>query len=946
MLSIRREAKAGFAEKQDILITVFPKQSGIEIELESKVQTQYRAHIEALIRQTIVEAGFDGVRVVAQDQGAWDYTIKARVLAALNRAKSLSDEYGDDIEGAIKDEIEGTIQREIQSEIECARDNSNHVLSEEIKSPSDNSSNVLVETEKSSAVNSENALTETAKERLARSMMFVPGNTPKMLNSADVYGADSLMFDIEDSIFVDEKDSARLLVAEMLKAIPFRSETVVRINHPTQTPFGLDDLDVIVRAKPNLIRLPKTEDVSEVELVAHKIAEVEQEMGWPEGAINIIVAIESVKGLYNVREICHGPRVVGIALGAEDYRADLRTGKSKPAVELTLARQTILLAAREAGIRCIDTVFSDVKDTEGFLEEVNYIKSLGFDGKSCIHPTQVALAHKVFTPSDKEIAYSVKVLNAYADAVAHNKGVLAVDGKMIDKPIVVRAQRIIDKARAAGIKVQLASDTNGSIEASEACVQHISKKGKVLASLEEAIEKTGLADGMTISFHHHFRNGDYVMRLVMEAIKARGIKDLTIAASSLSPCHEFLIDYIKAGIVTALETSGVRDELGKYVTYNPKALKRPLVVRSHGGRARAIVSGELHIDVAFMGAPTCDYRGNFTGSTGKSACGSLGYAMVDSHYADTTVAITDNLVDVVPHPSVPQTDVDYVVVVDEIGDAEGIASGAIGFAKSPVQQKIAELAGQFLNEANIIKEGFAFQLGAGGASLTVAKHIGDSLRAKGLTAGFGIGGATGILTGLLEEGLIKAIYDTQSFDTVAAHSLATNPNHIEISASMYANPWTDCMTNYLDVVFLGATEIDVNFNVNCLTDSNGVLMGASGGHSDTAEGAKCTVITCPLTRGRLPMIVDQVQTVITPGSSVDVLVTERGIAINPARIDLIEQLKNSNLPIYTIQELQRLAHDLVGVPETVKVSQDEGDVVAVVEERRGGIGDKVRKPLR
>ena len=300
-----------------------------------------------------------------------------------------------------------------------------------------------------------NPLTEAAKKRLSRSMMFVPGNTPKMINSADIHGADSIMIDIEDSVAVTEKDTARFLTAEALKSRKFRGETVVRINHPTQTPYGYDDLDVIVPAKPDLIRLPKTEDVSEVEIVAKKIEEVEKANGWEEGTINIIVAIESVRGLYNVREICHGPRVVAIALGAEDYRADLRTGKSKPAVELLFARQTILHAAREAGIRVIDTVFSDVKDPQGFREEVEFIKALGYDGKSCIHPSQIKIIHEVFTPDEKEIAHSVKVLKSYADALRNNKGVIAVDGKMIDGPIVVRAQRVVDKARAAGIKVEL-----------------------------------------------------------------------------------------------------------------------------------------------------------------------------------------------------------------------------------------------------------------------------------------------------------------------------------------------------------------------------------------------------------------------------------------------------------------------------------------------------------
>ncbi|MBP8616898.1 citrate lyase subunit alpha [Veillonella sp.] len=468
---------------------------------------------------------------------------------------------------------------------------------------------------------------------------------------------------------------------------------------------------------------------------------------------------------------------------------------------------------------------------------------------------------------------------------------------------------------------------------------------KILASIDEAIEKAGVKDGMTLSFHHHFRNGDYVMKMVMERIQAKGIKDITIASSSLSPCHEFLVEMIQDGTVTAIETSGLRDRLGKFLTQNPGVLKRPVVIRSHGGRARAIECGEVHIDVAFMGAPTADPRGNCTGMMGKSACGAMGYAMVDAKYADKTVVITDNLVDYVYPYSVPQTDVDYVVVVDEIGDPAGIASGAVGFTKNPIQIKIAELAGEFLDQADIIREGFVFQLGAGGAPLTVAKFIAEKLRKRGETAGFAIGGATGVLSGMLEEGLIKAIYDTQTFDTTAAASLHANPAHIEMSASMYANPWTDCTTNYLDVVFLGATEIDVDFNVNVMTDSNGVLMGASGGHSDTAAGAKCTVITCPLIRGRLPMIRDKVSTVITPGTSVDVLVTEYGIAINPARQDLVEKFADSNLPIYTIQELQQMAYDLVGKPQDIPVSDKDEDIVAIVEYRDGTILDVVRKPL-
>ena len=292
------------------------------------------------------------------------------------------------------------------------------------------------------------------KTRLRRTMMFVPGNNPKMINSADIYGADSLMFDVEDSIAITEKDTARHLVANALKALTFRSETVVRINHPTQTPFGMDDLKVILPSKPDMIRLPKVEDVSEVELVAKEIEHVEKENVWAEGTINIIGAIESVKGLYNVREICKHPRMMAIALGAEDFIANLKTQRTKTGIELYFARSEILMAARDAEIQCMDTVFSDINDMEGFEREVTNSRDMGFDGKSVIHPKQIGEVHRIYTPNDKQIKKALKVLDAFDDSIKNHKGVLAVDGKMIDGPIVVRAQRVIDQAKAAGIDVE------------------------------------------------------------------------------------------------------------------------------------------------------------------------------------------------------------------------------------------------------------------------------------------------------------------------------------------------------------------------------------------------------------------------------------------------------------------------------------------------------------
>lgn len=470
---------------------------------------------------------------------------------------------------------------------------------------------------------------------------------------------------------------------------------------------------------------------------------------------------------------------------------------------------------------------------------------------------------------------------------------------------------------------------------------------KILQSIDEAIEKTGLKDGQTISFHHHLRNGDYVMKMVVERIAAKGIKNITIAASSLSPCHDFLIDYIKDGTVTALESSGLRGQLGKYLTRHPEALQKPTIIRSHGGRARAIEAGELHIDVAFMAAPTCDRQGNATGRIGKSAFGSMGYAMIDAAYADNVVLITDNLVDEPVHPySIPQTQVDYIVPVEEIGDPAGIASGAIRITKSPTQLLIAKYAAEVMEKTGILKEGFSMQLGSGGASLAAAKFIREKMEAQNITGSFGIGGVTGIFSEMLKDGLFKACYDAQTFDTTAVQSLAENPNHIEISASFYANPWNaGPIVNDLDVVILSATEVDLDFNVNVITDSNGVCMGASGGHSDTAAGAALTIIVMPLIRGRLPMIRDHVQNVVTPGNDVDVIITERGIVVNPKRTDLIEKLSNSGLPIMKIEKLQQMAYDFVGKPDEVQLSDADKDIVAVVEYRDGSILDVIRKPL-
>lgn len=464
------------------------------------------------------------------------------------------------------------------------------------------------------------------------------------------------------------------------------------------------------------------------------------------------------------------------------------------------------------------------------------------------------------------------------------------------------------------------------------------KESKVIHDIRKAIEKSALKDGMTISFHHHFRNGDYVMNLIMAEIAEMGIKDLTVAASSIFPVQAPLVKHMESGTVTGVYAAYMSGPVAKAISEGK--LKNPAIMHTHGGRSRAIECGDIKIDVAFIGAPTCDSMGNINGTEGKSACGSLGYANSDALYADKVIAVTDNLV---AYPACPieitQEYVDYVLVVDSIGDTKGIVSGTTQITKDPVGLKIAKDTIKVIEASGLLKEGMSFQTGAGGTSLAVASYLKDIMKEKRITGSFMSGGITGYLVDMLDEGLFKCIMDVQCFDLSAIDSLKRNKNHQIMSASMYGNPHNKgALVNTLDIVILGATEIDLNFNVNVTTDSNGYIMGGSGGHSDTAAGSKLSIVVSQLFKGRLPAVVDEVTTVSTPGETVDVLVTERGIAVNPLRQDLIDKLRKHNVTVMTIQELQEAAVKMIGKPEKIERSDK---IVSVVEYRDGTIIDVV-----
>lgn len=465
---------------------------------------------------------------------------------------------------------------------------------------------------------------------------------------------------------------------------------------------------------------------------------------------------------------------------------------------------------------------------------------------------------------------------------------------------------------------------------------------KLVDTLETVFRRIPVRDGMTLSFHHHFRNGDGVLNQVLAVAAALGLKNLTVMASSIFPVHAPLVDHMKSGLVTGLDTNYISGPVGKAISQG--VLARPVILRTHGGRARAIEAAQAHIDVAFIAAPAADAYGNISGIRGETACGSLGYAMPDAEYADHVVAVTNQLEDYPLLPaSIPQTRVDYVVKIDSIGDPRGIVSGTTTITKDPVGLVIARSAARVIEASGLLKPGFSFQTGAGGASLAAARFVGEIMKRDGITGSFIMGGITAYLVNMLKQGLFRKIIDVQDFDLDAVQSLATNPDHVEVSAGFYANPFNSgCVVNQLDTVILGATEIDTDFNVNVVTGSDGVIMGGSGGHSDAAAGAKLTVIVANLLRGRLPILMDRVLTAATPGETVDVLVTERGIAVNPARRDLLERFKAAALPVQDVHDLKRLAEKIAGVPETPTFG---GRIVAVVEYRDGTVIDVVRQAV-
>ena len=462
---------------------------------------------------------------------------------------------------------------------------------------------------------------------------------------------------------------------------------------------------------------------------------------------------------------------------------------------------------------------------------------------------------------------------------------------------------------------------------------------KVVKDLKTALKKAGLKNGMTISTHHHLRNGDVVTNSLFDVIKEMGIKNIHWYPSASFPVHSRLIKYLEDGTIHHIEGS-MNGPLGKFASEGK--MKGVGVLRSHGGRYQAVQDGDVHIDIAVIAAPTADPFGNATGDRGPSGCGLLGFALGDSEYADRVIAVTDNLVS---FPCVPWqiqgNNVDYVVEVDSLGDPEKIVSGTTQITKSPDRLLIAEHIADFIDAAGIMKDGFSLQAGAGGINLAFLLCLKEKMKQKNVKARFMRGGSTKYLVEMLEEGLTDYILDGQTFDLEGVRSMRENADHVNTSPfTSYNFHGKGNFASMVDAVVLGATEVDVNFNGNVVTHSDGYLLHGIGGWQNCLN-SKCTILAIPSFRDRIPVIVDKVTTLVGPGELIDVIVTERGIAINPKRKDLLKALKNSSLPIRDIKDLKKEVNEICGNP--AKPNIDKNEVVAIIKWVDGTVLDSVFK---
>ena len=458
-----------------------------------------------------------------------------------------------------------------------------------------------------------------------------------------------------------------------------------------------------------------------------------------------------------------------------------------------------------------------------------------------------------------------------------------------------------------------------------------------LTTLEKALKNCQLKNGMTVSFHHQLRNGDLIVNQTLAVIKDLKVKDIRLAQTALFTVHKPVVDHIKEGVISRIEGS-LNDTVGDYVSKHP--LKSPVILRSHGGRWGAVKTGELPIDIAIIAASASDEQGNCTGLIGDNAFGPISYSQIDAMKAEHVIVVTDTIVEYPCKPQeIQERYIDYVVQIDKIGNPNQIASGSLKLTEDSEKFNIARQCVDLMDAAGLIKDGMIFQSGAGGISLAAVKYLGQRLQEKNVIAACATGGLTKFIIDIYKAGHVKKMYYSQVFDIESIKFIQNDPS-LPADIGHYADPTSKGRTaDSLDAVVLGATEVDVHYNVNVNTHSDGRLLHGIGGHQDTAAGANLTIISTPIFRKTNPIIREKVTTLTTPGSLIDAIVTNRGIAINPTRQDLLNKIKG-NINTVSINDLKNMAYDATGMPQKPHLGDE---IIGIIKWFDGTVLDMVRK---
>lgn len=437
-------------------------------------------------------------------------------------------------------------------------------------------------------------------------------------------------------------------------------------------------------------------------------------------------------------------------------------------------------------------------------------------------------------------------------------------------------------------------------------------------SIKDLFKHLPLKDGLNISFHHHYRNGDVVLNAVLNELYTQDLKALNLYPSGIFPVHTSIVEGLKQHRINNITTNYMNGPVSAYLKAH--GLPGELIMQTHGGRARAIEEKETVIDIAFIAVSAASKAGDGSGLLGQHPCGALGYAVADAQYARKVVLLTDTLVETIENPEIKGADVDHICLLETAGNTSQIASGTLSVTRDPVGLKIAREAMRVIKASGYFKQDVSFQSGAGSVSLAITQMFVDQLKQDHLTASFFTGGITGVHAQALKDGLVRKLYDVQCFDEAAIESLKNNPNHEPMSASLYASPSNEQRKiKALDIVILGASEIDLDFNVNVTSDSYHTIIGGSGGHQDTAEDAKLSIIVAPLIKARTPLIKHTLTSRTTPGKHIACLITERGIAVNDAHDPTLKTtLEAQGIQTLDIQSLMDKAHALTLVPAPFK----------------------------